>query len=272
MAGAVRYVDGVWIDADGNPTSPPPASQWVSPNASKDPFGGYSAGDIGRQEREGTKRALVAGGIGALGSAAQFGLQALPTEQDRYNEKRMGELERHKGLSQGERRDIDEQAMRGVKVMAAENQSRDEALLAGSGSHDVASIERVRRAKDRNLADASIQAADIGIRENRAQVQRDVQEHEERRAYKSNRQRDRIELLGRTLTGLAETMAPVLAAGAVQTAPSDAQFLAMQAARNPDGKPTYPGMQGQSVDTMRTNWGAQYTAARRGRPDSAAQP
>lgn len=221
-------------------------------------------GDIARRQKAGLAQLGLAAGVGALATGGQLALSAIKTPQDKMNEKRLGELAKHKGLSGGERADIDEQAMRGVRTFATENQQRDEAMLAGSGRNDAASLVRGRREGDRRLAEASIQAADIGIRENRAQVQRDVREEQERVAYKSEKAQNRINLIADAISGMARQAGPVMAAHATRTEPSDAQLGAMATATDASGAPVYPGYQGLSAEARRDLWRAQMAAYRKG--------
>jgi hypothetical protein len=258
--GAVSYVD-----ATGAPVAPP-ASTWV---ADDDAFVGYSPGDLQRAQAQGAEQTAVAAGIGGLGSAAQFALLAAPTAMDKENNKRLGELALHKGLSGGERADIDEQAMRGVRALATESQARDESALAASGQHSAASLQRARASNADALNRASIQAADIGIEANRAKVAADTQEEQERIRAKGERQKQTIEMAGQTLAGLLQAAAPAVAAAAVPTAPTDRQFLAMQSAKNADGSAMYPGMQGKSLDDLRTLWKGQAQSLSPSRPDGA---
>lgn len=252
-AGKPYAPGGALYDENGNPI---PASSWLSP------------GDMKRTEASGWTDAAVAGGLGAAGQLGQVGLTLIDTPQDTYNKQRMKELDAHKGLTGGERADIDEQAMRGVRALSTENRDRAEAQLAGSGGHSAADLSRVRRDSEANTNNAAIHAADIGIQANREQVAKDVQESEERRSYESSRQRQRIEMLGQTLTGLATALTPALSSQLGKREATDGELLSMQRATLADGSPAYPGLQRLDLAGMRTYINAQ-TKTGKG-PDGAA--
>lgn len=225
------------------------------------PYGyDYNPDDILRQERQGGQRAAIAAGIGAAGSLAQLGLTAIDTAQDRENDRRLAELKKDKGLSAAERADIDEQAMRGVRALASEAQTRNDDALAASGRHSAADLQRARRSNTDAVNRAAISAADIGIRQDREQVRRDTQEEQERISYKSDRSRQRIEMLGQTLAGVMQASAAPIAAGVVVEEPSMGLLVSMRGAVGPDGKPAYPSLQGKSGGELRRAWRDSYSA------------
>ncbi len=235
-------------------------------------FGSYEPTDLAAAQSRGAKEAAIAAGIGALGSLGQAALTAAPTAADTENKKRLAELAKHKGLSQGERAEIDEQAMRGVRAMATQSQKADEALLAGSQTHSAADLATNRLVNQEAVNRAAIEAADIGIRENRAQVQRDVEEEQERILAKDQRQRELVNLAGQTIAGLAPAMGRVVAASPSVTAPTKAQFNAMKGAVDPadPNKPLYPGVQSLTYDQCLANWKARVAAANA--PDGSVLP
>ncbi len=233
-------------------------------------FGAYSPEDIAASQKQGLKDAGIAAGIGAASSLAEIGLSAIPTAADNENRKRLDELAKHKGLSGGERADIDEQAMRGVRALATESQARDEGALAASGQHSAASLQRVRSSNADALNRAAIAAADIGIQANQRKVAQDTQEEQERISYKGDRQREKIKYAIDGINGLASLAGPVLAAQPDRVMPTEAQFRAMQRAKDPDGNAMYAGLQGLGYDEWLRNWKDRYKAARR--PDGAVLP
>lgn len=212
----------------------------------------YTYGDMQRAQARGNERAALAAGVGALGAGAQIAAAALPTAADVENEKRLKELAKHKGLTQAQRAEIDEQAMRKVNAYARESQHRTDEALAASGQHSAADLYRARLAEKNALNAATIGAADIGIRENRAQVQRDVDEEQERIDEKAARQREVKGLIAQAIAGGVMATAKPLAAGLVQDEPTDAQLLWMQSAKDKNGNPLYPGLQnGATPDDIR---------------------
>lgn len=241
---------------------PAPASlKYSDPRGTEDdPFAKFNAGDIARENQAGTRDAIVAGGIGALGSLAQIGTTLVDTATDRYNKDRIAKLTKHKGLSQGERADIDERANRQVKALSTANQSRTEDALAASGGHSAADLSRVQRVNTDATNRAAINAADIGIQANLEQVRADTRELEEQLSYKSERARQRLDYAAQAIAGIGKVVAPVLASSPSTRAPTDAEFLSMQNATNPDGSMRYPGYQGKSTEDMRRLWTAEVRA------------
>lgn len=245
------------VDANGNLIKPPQA--YMSQDG--DPFGFANPADLQRAQREGWKQAGAAAGIGLLGSAGQLALTAIDTEQDTYNKKRLAELETsRKGLSGGERQLFEETVMAPVRALSTENRARTESTLAASGGSSVADLTRVRREGERRVNEAGVQAGAQIARADLEAAAAQRQEEEQRRSYESSRKRQRVEMIGQTIAGLAREMGPVLAAGAVKQEPTDAQFAAMKAAQNPDKTPAYPGLQPLSTAEMRAAWKAETKA------------
>lgn len=205
----------------------------------------YSPSDIARLEKQGAERAAVVGGIGALGDAAAFAATMVPTAADLENTKRLKELDAHKGLSSAERSEIDEQAMRGVRTLGAEVQRSMGDDLAASGQHSAAALQRARRAGMDAMNSAAIKAGDIGIRENREQVQRDRIEEQERIAQKAKRDNEGRKVAVEAVTGLLKAVAPAMAAQSVKSEPTDAQLVEL-AARMDGQNPAYPGLRGST--------------------------
>lgn len=249
--------DGTFVPA----TEPKTTAKSFLDVSTDDPlaFGDYSANDIKRLEGQGATRAAVVGGIGALGDAAKLGLMFLPTAADKLNEKRLSELEKDKGLSQARRAEIDEQAMRGVRALGRETSARMGDQLASSGGHSAASLQRARASSQDALSRAAIQAADIGIREDVAQEQRDVIEQNERVAYEAGRENARLSYAGKAIGDLFGAAAKPIAAAAFSAAPTDAQLVKMQTAIDPQtGALLYPGLQGKSLEQMRATPSSQW--------------
>lgn len=205
----------------------------------------YSPSDIARLEKQGAERAAVVGGIGALGDAAALAATMVPTAADLENTKRLKELDKHKGLSSAERSEIDEQAMRGVRTLGAEVQRSMGDDLAASGQHSAAALQRARRAGMDAMNTAAIRAGDIGIRENREQVQRDRIEEQERIAQKAKRDNEGRKVAVEAVTGLLKAIAPAMAAQSVKTEPTDAQLVQLASLKKGNDL-AYPGLQGET--------------------------
>lgn len=248
----------------------PKASMYADPFDQGPDYSAMSYEDMKRAEAGGNKRALAAAGIGALGSAAQIAAAAMPTATDIENNRRLAELKIHKGLTGGQRADIDEQAMRKVNAFAGESQARTDNALAASGQTSAAALNRARIAEKTATNNAAISAADIGIRENRAQVIRDTQEEQERIGEKGKREAEVKGLVARTISEAVLSVAKPMAAGIVRDEPTDAQLLWMQSARDANGNPIYEGLQGASgADAIRRMYRANLKGATR--QDGAVQ-
>jgi len=245
-------------------TKRPTATNYGVVGTVNDPFG-TSASDIVNANREGWKDAGIASGIGAAATGAQLALTMIDTPQDEKNKKRLAELKVDKGLTQGRRAEIDEQAMRGVRGFAAEGQARTDDALAASGQTSAAALSQTRRDTARSLNEASIRAADIGIREDAAQVIRDTDEENQRLAYESNRQKERIGMIGQAISGLAQQFGQVYAANPAQRAPSASEIDYMRGLRTGDDRPVYPGLQDITNEAAIANYDKALREARAAR-------
>lgn len=259
MAATKRIWDGTaWVTVDaitGEPVDTTPSKvgmAYSSATAQDDPFlGGSSYNDLKRADTAGAQRAAVVGGIGALGTAAQMGAQFIPTAADKENEKRLAEIEKTPGLTKARRAEIDEQAMRGVRALAGERMVRTGDALASTGNTSAAAIQRARESEASALNKAAIESSDIGIREEQAERARRETEKQERIAYQAGRANARISFVSQALGELMQATAPAIAAGVVGRGPTDKELLALQAKKNPDGTPMYPGLQGKTADEIR---------------------
>lgn len=262
------------LDASGQAVrvrKTPPAAGYI--DVGDDPFApatfDYTPRDIQQLEKQGAERAALVGGAAALGDVARFAATALPTAADAENEKRLAELAKHKGLTEGERADIDEQAMRGVRAMWREVSARMGDQLASSGQASAASLQRARASSQDALNRAAIQAADIGIRENRAQVIRDREEEQRRIAEKASRDNEKREVAVSTLASFMQAAAPAVAAAAVKSKPTETQFLKLQAMTNADGSPKYAALKGMTYDDFLALTNKKMQEALASRPDGA---
>jgi len=182
------------------------------------------------QQRQIETAALVSG----LGQAAQLGATFVPTAQDAYNRRRMGEIEtrqsqiqrelenRDFGLSAEERQLLENTAMAPVQAMARESRLNEEAALASMGGTSAAAQVRARREERRNVADQAraaalgIEAQDIRLaQEQMAELKREDtalrEEGEERVAYKSERAKGRLEAGVATVGALGNIMGTTMA-------------------------------------------------------------
>jgi len=260
----VQTTTGQWIaidDATGQPVpTPPPGATAYMGDA--DPFAqGATAADIKAQQLKGAEEAGIAGAAGAAADLGKLGLSFINTPQDTYNTQRLKTLNDLEssgqlGLSGGERQVAEGTLLNPVRALATENRQRAEAQLAGMGRNSAADLVRVRQANEEATNKAALQAGEQIEQLNLQAADKQRQEAEERRAYESSRQRERIQLGMDTITGLAKTAGPVLSSLATPTAPGLSQLRASQAATNPDGTPKYPGLQGLSDDQLVNGWKA----------------
>jgi hypothetical protein len=241
----------VWVDDDNFITKAPASHAFMG----GDPVA-YDPAAIGQAQRQGVREAGVAAGIGALGEAAQFGLSFVQTAQDRRNKERLADLRgREKsgtlGLTGAEREQMDNTLMDPVRALAGEEATRMEGTIAAKGgTTSAADLVRVQRESDRRVDSASIAAGNEINRANLAAAADQRNELDERASYQSDRQRSRIDQIGATLLGLAKTGGKVLAANPSIVGVSDQQLVAMQDAKDDQGRPLYPGYVGLSVAQM----------------------
>jgi hypothetical protein len=198
--------------------------------------------------------------IGAVPTAIQLGGVLSETAQDTFNAKELAKLEGlaergRLGLSGGERQHAEATIMNPVRELAQETRQRSEGRLASLGdTGNVAGMQRVARAEQEGVSKA---AATAGIEIERAHLQKAAEqrkEMEERIAYKSARQKQPWELLGKALTDLAPALGVTAAGFAEKRKPYDAELLAYARAKGKDGKPLHPGIFDADAKSLMTMW------------------
>lgn len=231
--------------------------------------------DIKRQQAEAWRTLGAQTGVGAALTAGQIALAAAPTAADTFNTaelKRLNKLEKAEklGLSAGERQQAEATLMNPVRALATEGRERGEAFLSSAGGGNVADLQRERVATKKATADAAVKAGiaieDADLRAEAAQRT----EMEQRRAYKSERQKVPFEMVGQAIQSIAPTMGKVAAGFAESRAPYDAELLAYARAKGPDGKLLHPGWEDASVADLRSAWG-QGRLLSPSTPDTAAK-
>lgn len=197
----------------------------------------------------------AAGGLGLLGQTA---LSYADTAQDTKNKSELKKLEglekRGKlGLTGEERTTYERGLLNPVKAAAAEQGRRDEARLAsGSAGRSAADVVRAQRETDRRLDDAGLSAAQKIEQAHLGRKAEQRTEMEERRSYESGRETQRLNLVGQTIPGVLANVGKVMAGVAAPAAMTDAQVLRMQSATDVKGQPIWPGLQGKTLDELRT--------------------
>lgn len=154
----------------------------------------------------------ISGGLGAL----QFAAQAVPTAYDVYNRERLAEVQRSLG-------DLPEPVeeefkLAGVGLRRASKARQDvaEAQQAGMQNVSVAAMQAPARAAAQQNIDAAIQLGAARAREKASNLESQLQEIEERQAYKGQRQ---AQLLGAGVQAIQGIAAPLAQARAGRLSP-----------------------------------------------------
>lgn len=218
-----------------------------------------SPADVKAQRKEAWETVGAQSLVGAGLTAAQIGLAAIPTAADEHNEaelKKLTDLEKagQLGLSAGQRQQAEATTMNPVRALATEGRQRGEAFLASGGGGDVAGMQRENIATKKAVSDAAVRAG-IAINEaDLAAEERQRLEMEQRREYKSGRQKQPFEMIGQAL-GAAAPVAGKVAAGFAQARePYDAELLAFATAKDSKGNLLHPGWENASVADLRAAW------------------
>lgn len=199
-------------------------------------------------------------GIGAIPTVVQGIGMAMPTAQDTWNEQELAKLERlaregRLGLSGEERQHAEATIMNPVRQLATERLQRDEARLASMGdTGSVAAQQRIQRAGQQAISGAAAQAGIEIERAHMARAAEQRQEAEERRAYKSARQKQPWEMVGKALADLAPALGTVAAGFAQARAPTDRELLAFAQETTADGDLLRPDIAGKDADALRALW------------------
>jgi hypothetical protein len=247
-------LNGVRYNDDGTPAG----KAGVADYAATSPFDGpLTAADIERQQKAAMGEYWGAAGIGAGLGAAQLGLSFIDTAADKTNKEELAKLqERSKrgelGLTAGERQQYERALLDPVRAIAGQQQREEESAIASAGRvTSAADITRARREGRSRLDQASIAASENIQRAHSAEAQREAQELSERLATEANRERERISMVGQTISGLAANIGKVAAAGARKASVTDGQVMQMMGARDARGNPVYPGLKGLSLSGAR---------------------
>jgi hypothetical protein len=159
--------------------------------------------------------------LGALAGGAQIGMAYVPTAQDRENKAKLGDLERRRAagrLGQNAQEDafIEASSMNPVRALATQQAQRGESERASVGASQSArqalESERIGR---QQVTEA---AGKVGLQKAQRFLERkagEEQELQQRLAYESEKQKNRLSMIGQTISGLAG-LGGKYAAGMVQ--------------------------------------------------------
>lgn len=179
--------------------------------------------DAAKELQAGQAKAMrTNAGISAGLQAGQMVLAALPTVQDTRNKEQLAKLQRMEkegrlGLSGEERQFMEQQLLAPVQAQTRESRLRQEAAQASAGTSTSAAAQvRAQREATRTNA-AAAQRAGLAITQANFQRAREqLQELEERAAYKSERQKGMRQQAAQTLSGMGGVLGQVRAAKAVE--------------------------------------------------------
>lgn len=160
-------------------------------------------------------------GLGAVAGGAQIGMSYIPTAQDRENKAKLADLERRRAagrLGQDAQEDafIEASSMNPVRAFATQQTQQGEAERASVGAtrsaRQALESERIGR---QQVTEA---AGKVGLQKAQRFLERkagEEQELQQRLAYESEKQKNRLSMIGQTISGLAG-LGGKYAAGMVQ--------------------------------------------------------
>lgn len=184
-----------------------------------------------RQRQQIEQAALVSGGA----QLAQLGAAAIPTLQDVENRKRLKDVQQRQeemrqrlaegdfGLSEEERDALLRSQMDPVLSLSREQRLNEEAAMASMGGTSAAQQVRAKREERRQVAEqarragATIEQANIAeanrqIAELKGEIDQARQEEESRIAYRGQRQRQLLDMVGQTIGGMAGVTGQIMGA------------------------------------------------------------
>ena len=156
-------------------------------------------------------------GVGALGQAAQLGLQMVPTSAEREN---VGQIENLRGLenqgklglSQAERSRVSRQLMDPSRMLVREQQRAEEARMAGQqGSRSAAGLARGQRETRRALQEAGAAAGSKLAMVDLERVAEQRNELQERIAAQGRNEARRREAIGQAIGNIAKPVGQYVA-------------------------------------------------------------
>jgi len=180
-----------------------------------------TAGDIRREQMLNAKESGIAATIGALGSAAQMGLNAIPTAMDTRNREQLSKLrtmeaQNRMGLDPEDRRMLENELLTPVRALATEARQRGEDRAVSAGNQSAGAQRAIMRDADRVAAEAAGRAGIEIARQNADARARNRQELEERISYEGQEKQKTLSGIGNVIGNLANTGGQVLAAQATE--------------------------------------------------------
>jgi hypothetical protein len=184
-------------------------------------------------------RTAAVAGVGALGQAAQLGLQLIPTSAERENKRQIQRLQRLErqgmlGLSPAEYYRYQRALMDPVRMGVREIQRGEEARLAGQeGVRSAAGLVRGQREGRRLLAEKGMEAGAKLVGADIQRVAEQRYEKAEREAAQGREEARRRGAVGTAIGAFAEPIAQVMAAAPVkQVDPQVMRKMVMQYGAN----------------------------------------
>ena len=219
----------------------------------------YTPDDIKRQQAQNSKEIGETGLIGALGSAAQAGLSAIPTAAQTRNNEQLANLTAAErsgrlGLSADDRAVLTHSLLDPVRAEATQARVHADNRLASMGNTSAGAQRAVARDAERATQSAEVAA---GAQIEQAQIaerNRQRQELEDREVAKDQNQQRTIGAVGSLIGSLANLGGKVLGANATERQPYDAEITKAQGATDASGNPLYPELQGLTTRQARDLW------------------
>ena len=220
---------------DAQPAAVPAGAPGAVPPSQLEVLAGQRAKAIGTQ-------AALSAGLGA----GQLALSFIPTAYDRYNRERLGSLQDLQaqgqlGLTSGQREQMEQEAFAPVAAQAHASRLRQEGLQASMGNAaSAADVTRAQREETRAVNQAAQQAGLAISRANLDEANAQLQEIEERVAYKGGRATGRLEQGSKAIGALAPLAGRVAAAQRIKgvdwekLSPEDRQLAMALASENPE--------------------------------------
>lgn len=259
--GKLRTSAGVELTPEGSPVVGTDRSLFLRAAGAYAPGeDDLTAGDVKRQGQQALREMATQGLIGVAGTGAELALSAIPTAADRRNNERLATLDAAEksgtlGLGAQERQALTAALLNPVRAEATEAQQHADARLASMGNTSAAAQLGVARANDEATRKAALAAGTQIMQADIAAKNRQLQELDERTAYKAERAAQRLNAAGGLVDSLAGTLGRVAAAQATKRDPYDAEIDKARDAIDPvTGMRMFPELQNMDNGQARSFW------------------